>query len=208
MKNTSRIIFLATIILVLAGCQASSPTPTPPAIQKPEKTTIPTTSMTEAEAKTIAEATCIKGGESLTPGYYNENSKTWWFDANLNATKPGCIPACVVSEESKTAEVNWRCTGLIPSEEPANNDVSEAIRQLFAVKYPEFAKTVSVKINLQDEAHVRGQVSFEEGAPGGIFFAVKKEGNWKIVHDGNGQISCSLSADGFSAEMLNDCAKP
>ena len=54
----------------------------------------------------------IKGGESLAPGYYNENSKTWWFDANLNATQAGCNPACVVSEDTGQAEINWRCTGL------------------------------------------------------------------------------------------------
>jgi hypothetical protein len=70
--------------------------------------------LTEAEARVIAEKTCIKGGESLASGYYNENSKTWWYDANLNATRPGCNPACVVSEETKTAEINWRCTGAIP----------------------------------------------------------------------------------------------
>jgi len=54
----------------------------------------------------------IRGGESLAPGYYNENSKTWWFDANLNATQAGCNPACVVSEDTGQAEINWRCTGL------------------------------------------------------------------------------------------------
>jgi hypothetical protein len=70
-------------------------------------------SMSEAEARTIAEKSCIKGGEALSAGTYNENSKTWWFDANLNAVREGCNPACVVSEETKTAEINWRCTGLI-----------------------------------------------------------------------------------------------
>lgn len=69
--------------------------------------------MSEAEAKAIAEKTCIKGGESLLAGIYNAGTKTWWFDANLNTTKEGCNPACVVSEETKTAEINWRCTGLI-----------------------------------------------------------------------------------------------
>lgn len=69
--------------------------------------------MVEAEARGIAEKSCIKGGGALSAGMYNENSKTWWFDANLNATREGCNPACVVSEETKTAEINWRCTGLI-----------------------------------------------------------------------------------------------
>jgi hypothetical protein len=68
--------------------------------------------ITEAEAQVIAEKYCIKGGEALGEGLYNPNSKTWWFDANLNATREGCNPACVVSEETKTAEINWCCTGL------------------------------------------------------------------------------------------------
>lgn len=72
------------------------------------------TRMTEAEARAIAEAICIKGGESLKPGYYNETTKTWWFDANFNAVRPGCNPACVVSENTGKAEINWRCTGAIP----------------------------------------------------------------------------------------------
>ncbi|MFA5030341.1 MAG: hypothetical protein WC495_02010 [Patescibacteria group bacterium] len=69
--------------------------------------------LTEAEARDIAEASCIKGGESLVAGTYNENTKTWWYDANLNATREGCSPACVVSEQTQTAEINWRCTGLV-----------------------------------------------------------------------------------------------
>ena len=69
--------------------------------------------LSEAEARIIAEESCIKGGEALAGGIYNENSKTWWFDANLNAAKEGCNPACVVNEETRTAEVNWRCTGLL-----------------------------------------------------------------------------------------------
>lgn len=70
--------------------------------------------LSETEARVIAEKTCIKGGEALAAGTYNENSQTWWFDANLNATRPGCSPACVVSEETNSAEINWRCTGAIP----------------------------------------------------------------------------------------------
>lgn len=103
--NNLIIIPISVIILSLTGCQN---TPLTPAIE-------PTPSgLTEPEARSIAEKSCVKGGESLAPGYYNENSKTWWFDANLNATKEGCNPACVVSESTKNAEINWRCTGLIP----------------------------------------------------------------------------------------------
>lgn len=77
-----------------------------------------TPALTEAEARSIAEQACIKGGDALASGgMYNPNSRTWWFDANLNGTREGCSPACVVSEDTKTAEINWRCTGLIVPDE-------------------------------------------------------------------------------------------
>lgn len=123
------------VALLAAGCQKVSVNPTPGQVactmeaklcpdgsyvarsgpnceftQCPEVKSL----MSEAEAKAIAEKSCIKGGEALGMGTYNSNSKTWWYDANLNATRPGCSPACVVNEQTKTAEINWRCTGLIP----------------------------------------------------------------------------------------------
>jgi hypothetical protein len=70
--------------------------------------------LSEAAARVIAEKSCIKGGEALTVGSYDKNSKTWWFDANLNATRKGCSPSCVVSEETKKAEITWRCSVLVP----------------------------------------------------------------------------------------------
>jgi hypothetical protein len=84
--------------------------------------------LTEREARIIAEASCIKGGVALSSGgTYNQNSQTWWFDANLNATQEGCNPACVVSEQTKTAEINWRCTGLIPPDQtnPSVSPISD-----------------------------------------------------------------------------------
>ena len=68
--------------------------------------------LTESEAREIAQKSCIKGGEALAAGTYNSATKTWWYEANLNAVREGCNPTCVVNEETKTAEINWRCTGL------------------------------------------------------------------------------------------------
>lgn len=93
----------ALIVLVLAGAGCGAPA----IVDAPPGT------LSEAEARAIAERTCIKGGESLAPGYRNDYTKTWWFDANLNSTREGCNPACVVSDETRQAEINWRCTGLI-----------------------------------------------------------------------------------------------
>ena len=63
-----------------------------------------------SEAKDIA----IQGqcGDKLKDTYIcNEITGTWWID--LDIEKEGCNPACVINVETKTAEINWRCTGLI-----------------------------------------------------------------------------------------------
>jgi len=250
-KRTIIIILLVMSIGVLAFLYFDNN-------QEPVKNNQSVKAMTEREARVIAEAACIKGGEALSAGTYNENSRTWWFDANLNATQPGCNPACVVSAETKTAEINWRCTGLVEPENPvptttpgdsassstvtnftecaaAGNPIMEsyprqcsangqtfteviegndnasttikAITDLFIAKYPKYAATLFIKINAQTDAHARGSVSFVEGEPGGIFLAVKVEGQWQIVFDGNGAIPCSLSSYNFPASMLSDCAE-
>ncbi|MFA5917743.1 MAG: S-layer homology domain-containing protein [Candidatus Gracilibacteria bacterium] len=85
--------------------------------------------LTESQARVIAEQNCIGSGETLGTGSsYNSNSKTWWFDANLNPIKEGCYPACVVSENTKTTEINWRCTGLIVPE-MSYQDVMDYVNQ-------------------------------------------------------------------------------
>jgi hypothetical protein len=71
----------------------------------------------------------VKEGDACNPScYYSEprclapsrqcekstfcNEGTYWIDLNLNKT--GCSPACVINLENRTAEINWRCTGLLP----------------------------------------------------------------------------------------------
>lgn len=54
---------------------------------------------------------CADKGTFGTEYIYNPNSRTWWIDIDMDA--PGCSPACVISEDTKTAEINWRCTGLV-----------------------------------------------------------------------------------------------
>jgi len=113
MNKKSIIIALVVVAVFLAAYWRLAKAPTPESNMSSQSDQISETGLTEIEAKVIAEKSCIKGGESLASGYYNANSKTWWFDANLNSTQKGCSPACVVSEATKTAEINWRCTGLI-----------------------------------------------------------------------------------------------
>ena len=91
----------------------------------------------ECSDNLIIDCTCPEGfrkeGEACNPGCYyseprclmpsqqcqksyvcNENTGTYWI--NLNITREGCSPACVVHIDTRKAEINWRCTGLIPPE--------------------------------------------------------------------------------------------
>jgi serpin B len=95
----------------------------------------PDTSLTEKEAIEIARnSVCASKQFVLTENViYNPNSRTWWIDLIPNDPKPTCPnPACVVSEESKTAEVNWRCMGLI---EPKNDEI-KSFNDCVAAGYP------------------------------------------------------------------------
>ncbi|MBU1118806.1 hypothetical protein KKH43_02920 [Patescibacteria group bacterium] len=69
--------------------------------------------MSYDDAKAIAEKSdCVKEGGLKETHMCNENSGTWWID--LDVDKKGCSPACVIDTESGSAEINWRCTGLLP----------------------------------------------------------------------------------------------
>lgn len=118
-KNVMGIVFVISLgIIALLFIFTASPLQAPSGDGIESAPTSPplsaSSTLSEADARTIAESSCIKGGEALGPGSYNDYTRTWWFNANLNATKPGCNPACVVREDTNTAEVNWRCTGVIP----------------------------------------------------------------------------------------------
>ncbi len=64
-----------------------------------------------SDALSIAQGSeCTKEGNLTSNYFYNNNSRTWWFD--LDVKKQGCAPACVV-HENRAAEINWRCTGLV-----------------------------------------------------------------------------------------------
>jgi len=72
----------------------------------------PGTVYTYEQARAIALNSGITEDQLTGDFFYNENTETWWLD--LNIEKEGCMPAIVVDENAGTAEINWRCTGLIP----------------------------------------------------------------------------------------------
>ena len=74
-------------------------------------------SMFLTEAQALAqESSCLEEGLLGEGGFCNSNTGTWWLDFEPTEPKEGCNPACVVDIETEEAEINWRCTGLIPEE--------------------------------------------------------------------------------------------
>ena len=71
------------------------------------------TKLSYEEAVEVAQnSECVEQGQLKETRLCNQETGTWWIDLDLD--KPGCSPACVVDVSEKTAEINWRCTGLLP----------------------------------------------------------------------------------------------
>jgi putative hemolysin len=113
MSKRNVIISLVLLALLSAACGAPPSVPVAPTATPPSATPQGEPPMSLVDAKQIAsQSTCMQSGTLKDTGVYNSNSNTWWID--MAADKPDCNPACVVDVKTKTAEVNWRCTGAIP----------------------------------------------------------------------------------------------
>ena len=128
-----QIILGLLVLSLIAGCKEPTPTDTEaqtiveiveptleetpieqetPIEEQGNSTEIAT--LTREEAIAIArKSSCGGNGELLADQgvVYNTNTRTWWIDMRTTEQE-NCNPACVVSEQTKTAEIDWRCTGL------------------------------------------------------------------------------------------------
>ena len=107
-----KIIFLGLLsTLLVAGCVQDSVIGEIPDFTCTNNETGKT--MTLEEAVDIAQSSeCVQEGQLIIDeSFCNDYTGTWWIE--LTAQKEGCNPACVVDIETETAEINWRCTGLI-----------------------------------------------------------------------------------------------
>ena len=65
------------------------------------------------EAYQIAQdSACVQAGAVKKDCNCNQGTGTCWLTME-GTDKPGCAPACVVNVETKSAEINWRCSGLM-----------------------------------------------------------------------------------------------
>lgn len=87
--------------------------PSPTLFQPHVSPTIGTLTVEKAQSIALGSS-CTKEGTIIAAQYtYNPSTKTWWFDFIPAKKQNGCNPACVVDEKTQTAEINWRCTGLL-----------------------------------------------------------------------------------------------
>jgi hypothetical protein len=106
-------IAVMVLLVLLAGCSMNLDYPAKEACTKKDTKL----SMSIREAMEIAKnSECAQQG-AFKNYYCNDFTGTVWMDMEMNEPKEGCNPACVVNIESREAEINWRCTGLIVPKE-------------------------------------------------------------------------------------------
>lgn len=74
------------------------------------------TKMSLSEARKIGADSEFGNQGTIKDTYScNEGTNTWWIDMKPTIEHPGCGPAYVVNINTKEVEINWRCTGGVPS---------------------------------------------------------------------------------------------
>ena len=206
------LIMFAFGLLLFAGCVTEPTTPVTPPVEpepvpepepEPEPQPEPEETLTMEEAKAIAEASsCMNDGNLTGTSMYNDVTKTWWFD--MDVEKPGCSPACVVDETTKTAEINWRCTGLLPENEteetPAAYDTEEKCTAAGGVWTPDSKGVENCYFETSDagtsctssdqcESYCVSTAPF---ATTGICYTYKTlNGCWFVIDDGKANEVCN-----------------
>jgi hypothetical protein len=82
----------------------------------------------------------------------------------------------------------------------------EEIRQAMATKHNKSVSDTDISINEITANHASGVVKFAGEIAGGWFLAAKTVGDWQIVADGNGTVSCAdIDPFNFPTSMVPEC---
>ncbi len=109
-------------------------------------------------------------------------------------------------EEIKDADLDKKEDVEEKSVDESNESIVETLTLLLAQKYEKKTENIKVTISKREGNYVIGGVSFSDEASGGMLFAAKVNGAWKIVHDGNGTCSCSaLNIVDFPKTLVGEC---
>ncbi len=85
---------------------------------------------------------------------------------------------------------------------------AQEIQGAFADIYHKSIEDITIKVDKYDALHARGSVQFVGEQGGGLFLAVKDQGIWDVVVDGNGSYECKfVEPYDFPEGMVSDCLK-
>ncbi|MDP2637569.1 MAG: hypothetical protein Q8P26_00715 [Candidatus Levybacteria bacterium] len=120
-----------------------------------------------------------------------------YFVGQKTSPKKESVPASTNSTAQEEASIP--SPTLIPTTNPTPtitqaND-ADLIPKALAAKNgwgPDVTSSLTIKVSTNDGKYASGTVGSKSGqGGGGYFYAIKVNGNWEIVADGNGTISCA-----------------
>lgn len=99
---------------------------------------------------------------------------------------------------------------IVPSPKPSpsvktKSDL-DAIKEAFSKKYNKPLSDVNITISKNNGIHASGGVKFGGEMGGGWWLAYNDNGNWMIVQDGNGTVTCEIIEPyNFPTDMVPEC---
>lgn len=94
----------------------------------------------------------------------------------------------------------------IPTATPDQSEILKTvIKQALVAKHGSSANELTITVSKIEGGYASGGASASAG--GGMWFAAKVNGSWKLVWDGNGTISCNDIAPypQFPTDMIPEC---
>lgn len=117
-------------------------------------------------------------------------------------------PPPVLSPNPNIAISGALSTTVVPSTTKVVINDDDAIKQALLKKHNWSANEVDITIGKNDGIYASGGAKEKAAeAGGGYFFAAKANGEWKIVVDGNGTISCEslVPYPDYPVGMIPEC---
>lgn len=126
----------------------------------------------------------------------------------VSATATATISPSKTVVASKTPTVTAKSTKTVEKTAETTTTVSDndLIIKAIADKFSKNVSDISISISKKDDNNAYGGMSFGDEMGGGYFVAVKQNGTWIIIADGNGTIDCSvLDQYGVPASIVGEC---
>jgi hypothetical protein len=176
----------------------------------------------ENEALNIPPTNNKKGGNFYKAGFFIFGSILlltigvlggWYFFSPQKQPLPPKPSPTITSIQ--TTEKPISPTIYISPEGTAHDEMSptqnvesdlEKIKIKMAERHDKTIETTNITIGKNTGTHASGGVKFEGEIGGGWFLAAKRDGEWVIVDDGNGTISCEVIEPwDFPVDLVEEC---